>query len=116
LPSLRYRLYDGDLLRTLMRRAPGGQSLHVRELATMAGVSKSKVGSLLSGVRPTVDAPTATRIAEALGVHIGALFDAGVSTSTDADIHQSSQEDTDGSARALPARPAGRTHQLGEHP
>ncbi|GAA1405325.1 hypothetical protein GCM10009639_52150 [Kitasatospora putterlickiae] len=81
----RLRLADPDLLRRLMRRAPGGKSLQVRDLASGAGVSRSKAGALLTGARPTVDQRTADRIAELLGVHIGALFDDQVSASTVAD-------------------------------
>ena len=82
----RYRLHDGALMKKLMARAPGGRSLHVRDLATRVGLSRSKVSGLLTGTRPQVDESTARRIAEELGVHTDALFDPPTSTSVDVDV------------------------------
>lgn len=76
----RLQLTDGDLLRKLMRWAPGGVPLTVRALASQVGVSKSKIAALLSGDRVTVDQATALRIADAVGVHVGALFFEPLST------------------------------------
>lgn len=81
----RLQLTDGDLLRKLMYWAPGGTPLTVRALASQVGVSKSKISALLSGDRATVEPPTARRIAQAVGVHDGALFFEPLSTSMDVD-------------------------------
>lgn len=70
----RLQLTDSDLLRKLMRWAPGGAPLTVRALAAQVGVSKSKVAALLTGDRATAERETALRIANAVGVHAGALF------------------------------------------
>ncbi|MFF7365666.1 helix-turn-helix domain-containing protein [Streptomyces sp. NPDC008125] len=70
----RLHLTDPALLRSLMRWGPGGRSLDVRGLATRVGVSKSKVGALLSGERPTVTQEIAERICSVLDVRRDALF------------------------------------------
>lgn len=91
MPSQRLRLTDTLLLRTLMQRAPEGE-LSARTLAELAKTSKSKISSLLNGgPYPTVDTDTADRIARAVGVHVGALFQPSTSTSVDVDI----KEDTE---------------------
>ncbi|MFI1607802.1 helix-turn-helix domain-containing protein [Streptomyces griseofuscus] len=69
----RMHLYDGETLRKLMQRAPGG-SIKIEELGEKVGLSKSKVGMLLSGERPTVTREKADDICRVLGVHRGALF------------------------------------------
>ncbi|MFE0533787.1 helix-turn-helix domain-containing protein [Streptomyces nigra] len=66
-------LHDGETLRTLMQRAPGG-SVTIEQLGERVGLSKSKVGMLLSGERPTVTREKADDICRVLGVHRGALF------------------------------------------
>ncbi|MFF3190502.1 helix-turn-helix transcriptional regulator [Streptomyces misionensis] len=70
------RLYltDRHVLRGLMKRAPAGDSLNIRKLADAVGVSKSKIGALLSGERPSVTEDVATRICEVLDVRRDALF------------------------------------------
>ncbi len=70
----RLQLTDSELLRGLMRWAPKGRPLTIRELAEVAGASKSKIHALLSGQRTTVPPEVAGRITAALGVHEGALF------------------------------------------
>ncbi|WP_405399252.1 helix-turn-helix domain-containing protein [Streptomyces microflavus] len=70
----RLQLTDSDLLRQLMRWAPNGRPLTIRELADAAGASKSKIHALLSGERTTVTPDVAGRITTALGVHERALF------------------------------------------
>ncbi|MFJ9468371.1 helix-turn-helix domain-containing protein [Streptomyces caniferus] len=70
----RLHLTDGTLLRLLMRWAPAGRSLTIRQLAERVGTSKSKISALLSGERATVTPETARRISGALGVHERALF------------------------------------------
>jgi transcriptional regulator with XRE-family HTH domain len=70
------RLYltSGDMLRGLMTWAPGGGSFDIRKLAGAVGVSKSKIGALLSGERPSVTEDVADRICEVLDVRRDALF------------------------------------------
>ncbi|MEV6437277.1 helix-turn-helix domain-containing protein [Streptomyces anulatus] len=70
----RLQLTDSELLRRLMRWAPNGRPLTIRELADAAGASKSKIHALLSGERTTVPPDVAGRITTALGVHERALF------------------------------------------
>ncbi|MYT56909.1 helix-turn-helix domain-containing protein [Streptomyces sp. SID7834] len=70
----RLHLTRGDLLRLLMRWAPNGSSLTIRELAEAIGVSKSKVEALLSEERPTVTREVAERICTVLDVRQDALF------------------------------------------
>lgn len=70
----RLQVTDGTMLRLLMRWAPNGSSLTIRELADAVGVSKSKIEALLSGERPTVTRDVAVRICAALEVRSTALF------------------------------------------
>lgn len=79
-------LTDSELLRTLMLWAPGGHPLTAKQLAQIAGVSRNKVYALLAGERPTVARDTATAIATAVGVHLGALFFEPVPTPTGVDV------------------------------
>ncbi|MFD9212046.1 helix-turn-helix domain-containing protein [Streptomyces sp. NPDC059544] len=72
-PARRY-LTDSDVLRGLMRRAPGGGSLDIRSLADAAGVSKSKIHALMTGERPSVTEDVAERICEVLAVRRDAVF------------------------------------------
>ncbi|WP_327066763.1 helix-turn-helix domain-containing protein [Kitasatospora sp. NBC_01302] len=85
-PPPRWRIADCELMRRLMARAPGGRSLHVRDLAREVGLSRSKVSALLTGERPLLDETKAHLISEALGVHAGAIFDQPQSPSTDEDF------------------------------
>ncbi|MFQ6851223.1 helix-turn-helix transcriptional regulator [Streptomyces sp. 35M1] len=70
----RLHLTSGETLRTLMRWAPNGSSLTIRELADAVGVSKSKIEALLSEERPTVTRELAGRICSVLDVRQNALF------------------------------------------
>lgn len=106
----RLELTDSDLLRKLMRRAPGGP-LSVRALASKAGISKTRVDDLLHDRYATVTEPVATRIAELLGIHRGALFMIKSSTSMDAD----SEGGTSEHGRALDADAHRLVQELGEH-
>ena len=90
----RLTLNDPDLLRKLMEHAPGG-GLTIRRLAAKVGVSKSKIGGLLSGVRPGLSIPDATRVAEVVGVHRDALFTPKISTFVDVNTQGGSSADRD---------------------
>lgn len=70
----RLHLTSGTVLRELMRWAPRGRSLTIRQFAADIGVSKSKVEALLSEERPTVTHAVARRICEVLDVRQDALF------------------------------------------
>lgn len=80
----RLRLADPELLRLLMRFAPGGP-LTVRKLAEAARVSKSKVHHMTQGTRPTVAPDVADRIAKAVHIDRDVLFLPRASTSVDVD-------------------------------
>jgi DNA-binding XRE family transcriptional regulator len=81
----RLHLTDPELLRRLMTWAPGGKPITVAELAATVGVSRTKIYALLDGTRPTMQPAEAHRIAQAVGVHQGALFLPLASTSVDID-------------------------------
>ncbi|MBQ0947688.1 helix-turn-helix domain-containing protein [Streptomyces sp. RK76] len=106
----RLRLTDSDLLRKLMQLAPTGP-LSVRGLAQAAGISKTRTDDLLHGRYPTVTEETATRIAEAVGVHRAALFTATSSTSVYVDTEQGGPVEHQ---RTVDAAPRRRTHELGQ--
>lgn len=72
-PARLRRLTDVNLLRKLMDRAPGG-TLNIRTLAEATGISKSRIGYLLSGEKPVTTAEKADLIAQAVGTHAGAFF------------------------------------------
>lgn len=72
-PARLRRLTDPDLLRILMDRAPGG-ALNYRTLADATGISKSRIGYLLTGEKPVTTADNADRIAVAVGTHADAFF------------------------------------------
>lgn len=75
MPDARYRLHDGPLLKRLMQQPlPGGTSYTVRSLASVTGLSYSKIQKLVSEERPYVDQVDADRIAEAVQVRRKALF------------------------------------------
>ncbi|MGW1183002.1 helix-turn-helix domain-containing protein [Streptomyces drozdowiczii] len=90
----RLHLTHSGLLRALMRWAPRGRSLTIRELADEVGVSKSKVEALLSGERPTVTREIAERISHVLDVRQDALFfeplptPMGVGNPTEGESHE----------------------------
>jgi transcriptional regulator with XRE-family HTH domain len=109
----RLHLTDRNLLRGLMKWAPGGQSLDIRKLAQAAGVSKSKVHALLSGDRPSVTPEVADRICRALDVRRDALFLNRLPTPTGmgSPIEEGRGREHE---RAIDAAPTRGTHQLGE--
>lgn len=90
-PATQRRLTDSDLLKLLMKRAPGGPHT-LRSLARATGISRSRLGYLLSGEKPVTSEEKAGLIAEAVGTHAGAFFSDLMSMSMDI----SSAEDTDG--------------------
>lgn len=110
------RLYltRSDVLRGLMDWAPGGGSIDIRELAAAAGVSKSKIGALLSGERPSVTLPVAKRICEVLDVRLDALFTAQLPTpmGMGSDRKEGIRREHE---RTLDAAPGRGSHELGEH-
>ncbi|WP_172624898.1 helix-turn-helix domain-containing protein [Streptomyces griseofuscus] len=112
---VRLYLTDRHVLRGLMKRAPAGDSLDIRKLADAVGVSKSKIGALLSGERPSVTEDVANRICEVLDVRRDALF-------FDPPAHarghgQQKQEGTRREhERTVDADAARVSPELGEHP
>lgn len=86
MPTPRYHLHDGPLLRRLMECPPvGGTAFTVRSLAAATGLSYSKIQKLVHGERPTVTADQADRIATAVRVRRQALFSPHPSPSWDGD-------------------------------
>ncbi|MEV0115566.1 helix-turn-helix transcriptional regulator [Streptomyces sp. NPDC050844] len=69
-----YRLVRRDLLRMLMQRTRTGAPVAIRELASVAGVSRSTIGHLLTGQRRSVPLDTAHAIAQHIGVELLVLF------------------------------------------
>ncbi|MFF1498659.1 transcriptional regulator [Streptomyces sp. NPDC058316] len=108
----RLQLTDGKLLRLLMRWAPTGSPLTIRDLALQAGTSKSKIHALISGERATVTPDVATRIARALGVHERALFFESLSTPMGTDATGGDRHDHE---RTLDAYAARGSQELGGH-
>ena len=112
--SARLYLTSSDTLRGLMTWAPGGGSLDIRKLAEAVGVSKSKIGALLSGDRPSVTEDVADRICEVLDVRRDALFYDPLSTPMGVGNHRQEGARRE-SERAVAAVEARRPHELGEH-
>lgn len=112
--SARLYLTSSHMLRGLMTWAPGGGSIDIRKLAEAVGVSKSKIGALLSGERPSVTEEVADRICEVLDVRRDALFYSplptpmGVGVNPKGEAHREHQ-------RAIDADADRGSHQLGEH-
>lgn len=71
---MRYSLRDPDLLRKIMETPGRGKPYTVRTLAEATGVSRSQVGRLVVGDRPSLEVTEAHAVAEALGVAILVLF------------------------------------------
>lgn len=69
-----YRLWSGDLLRTLMQRTGTGSRLTVRELAAAADVSVGTIGSLTTGTQQLLPEEKAKRIAKVIGVDLLVLW------------------------------------------
>jgi len=115
----RYRLHAGDLLRRLLDSPKSGEPGSVRELATRAGLSKSKVQALVDEDRPTVTGDEAERVAEAYHLQPRALFHP-TSMSMDMDSDPITRKETPGGLaddprRALAEGAPGVADQLGEH-
>lgn len=90
MPEHRYRLTSGQLLSRLMRCPDAGEQRHtVRSLAAAAGVSKSKIHSMLRGRQTKVTEEQANRIAEAVGAHRSPLFTRITSAFADTDRGES---------------------------
>lgn len=111
----RLQLTDPDLLRKLMKWAPGNRSISGQELADAAEISKQKVSALLHGKRITVHREVAKRIAATLQVHEGALFFEPVSTPMGMD-DQTRKESPHDHQRALDANAPRRAQELEQHP
>lgn len=110
------RLYltDRHLLRGLMTWAPGGDSLDIRTLANAVGVSKSKIGALLSGDRPSVAEEVADRLCDVLDIRRDALFFEPLPTPMGEGTHSTGGPHRE-HERALTADEVRRPHELGEH-
>lgn len=110
----RLHLTDRHVLRGLMTWAPSGGSMDIRKLADAVGVSKSKIGALLSGERPSVTAEVAERICAVLDVRRDALFfeplpaPAGAGSNPKGGAHREHE-------RAVAADEVRGSHELGEH-
>ncbi|WP_406202676.1 helix-turn-helix domain-containing protein [Streptomyces sp. NBC_01017] len=111
MPDARVHLHDGETLRKLMERAPSG-SITIEELGKRVGLSKSKVGMLLSGERPTVSAAKADDICRVLGVHRGALFFKPLPTPVGTDSTEGTRDEH---GRALTANADRGSQELGGH-
>lgn len=71
----RYTLRNREFFQHVMQYPGRGAPYTVRSLAAAAGLSHhSLIGHLSSGTRTDCDAPTAHRIAEAVGVAVLVLF------------------------------------------
>lgn len=110
----RLHLTDRNLLRGLMTWAPDGGSLDIRKLAEAVGVSKSKIGALLSGERPSVTEDVADRICEALDVRRDALFYDPLPTPMGVGSHPKEGTRRE-HERAFAADEVRGSHELGEH-
>lgn len=72
---MRYRIRDLDHLRECVRKSQRVIRPHsVRSLAELTGKSRTQIGYLLTGARPTLDEDAARIIASALGRTVGDLF------------------------------------------
>lgn len=111
MPLTRLHLTSPELLRLLMEWAPNGE-VSAGELAATAELSRSKTYALLSGDRPTVDRPTAERIATRLHVPPEVLFRPRPPTPVGVGIRR---EDRSEHERTIDAAPVRRPHELGEH-
>lgn len=69
-----YRLEDRELLRRLMQRTGTGSSISIRALADAAGLRKSTVHNLLTGVTEAIPAADAARLTRVVGVDVLVLF------------------------------------------
>lgn len=70
-----YRPVSEELFRQLMERTGDGSSVTVRDLAAVAGLSKSTVGNLLTGEKEAVEESAALALAHRLGVDLLVIFE-----------------------------------------
>jgi DNA-binding Xre family transcriptional regulator len=98
-----------------MTWAPGGGSLDIRKLADAVGVSKSKIGALLSGERPSVTKDVADRICEVLDVRRDALFYDPLPTPMGVGSHPEEGTERREHERAVATDEVRGSHELGEH-
>jgi DNA-binding Xre family transcriptional regulator len=111
----RLHLTSNHMLRGLMTWAPGGGSLDIRKLADAVGVSKSKIGALLSGERPSVTKDIADRICEVLDVRRDALFYDPLPTPMGVGSHPKEGAERREHERAVATDEVRGSHELGEH-
>lgn len=71
---MRYVLRDVELLKKIMEHPGRGEPYSIRDLATTAQVTKSKIERLVRGDLDWLDVNEAHRVVEALGVRILVLF------------------------------------------
>jgi transcriptional regulator with XRE-family HTH domain len=113
--SARLYLTSSHTLRGLMNWAPGGGSIDIRKLAEAVGVSKSKIGALLSGERPSVTEDVADRICAVLDVRRDALFYSPLPTPMGVGSHPEEGTSRREHERAVAADEVRGSHELGEH-
>lgn len=68
------RIYNPDLLRTLMQRTGTGERFSVRQLANAADVSAGTIGALITGTQQLIPLEKAHRITTAIGVDLLVCF------------------------------------------
>jgi len=85
-----YRVRSVAMLRERMAKSQRVVPHSVRSLAALVGASRTTVGCLLTGERPTIDERLAQRIAVALGVPVDDLFLPEPSSSEDKDERRAS--------------------------
>lgn len=78
---MRYVLRDLETFLRIMECPGRGQSYSIRDLASTAQVSKSKIERLVRGELDWLDVNEAHRVVEALGVAVLVLFTPPTSTS-----------------------------------
>lgn len=78
---MRYVLRDVETFRKIMEHPGRGESYSIRELASTAQVTKSKIERLVRGDLDWLDVNEAHRVVEALGVTVLVLFMPPASTS-----------------------------------
>lgn len=70
-----YRLVGAGLFRQLMQRTGNGAPVTLRQLAADVGIPHGTIGNLLTGQQDTVPEPTATALAQRLGVDLLVIFE-----------------------------------------
>jgi transcriptional regulator with XRE-family HTH domain len=70
-----YRLVSIELFKQLMQRTGTGSRVNTRQLAAAAGVAHGTVGNLLTGRKEEIDGPTATALAQRVGVDLLVAFE-----------------------------------------